>query len=60
MKAYQFNFEKALEENGFYSREAFYDISDIEIRLLYLSSLLVTAEMPFKEFSYDIFKKTIK
>ena len=57
MKAYQFNFEKALEENGFYSRDTFYEISDIEIRLLCLSSLLVNAENPFKEFSYGIFKK---
>ena len=55
MKAYQFNFDKALEDNGFYARDAFFEISDIEIRLLFLSSLFVNAEMPFKEFSCGIF-----
>jgi len=57
MKEYHFNYEKALKENGFYTRESFYDISDIEIRLLFLSSLLINAEKPFKNFSYSITKK---
>lgn len=57
MKSYHFKYEKELEDNGFYTRDSFFEVSDIEIRLLCLSSLLITTQIPFKEFSHGIFKK---